>query len=53
MVAVIDLAHVNNTYAQLKRKPIQGILGSDILRDMKCVIDYGKAQMKVHRMPSK
>ena len=53
MVAVIDLTHVNNTYAQLKRKPIQGILGSDILRDMKCVIDYGKAQMKVYRIPSK
>ncbi len=39
---VIDLSHVNVAYAQLKQKPIDGVLGSDILKKHKAVIDYGK-----------
>lgn len=49
LVAVIDLSHVNVTYSQVKRKSIQGILGSDILFDLRAVIDYGKSSMKVIR----
>ena len=37
---VIDLSHVNNAYSQMKQKPIDGILGSDILKQYKAVIDY-------------
>lgn len=39
---VIDLSHVNVAYSQLKLKPIDGVLGSDILKKYKAVIDYGK-----------
>ena len=39
---VIDLSHVNVAYKQMKQKPIDGVLGSDILKKYKAVIDYGK-----------
>jgi predicted aspartyl protease len=45
LVAVIDLAHVNKTYAGVGKKPIYGILGSDILIEKKAIIDYAKKQM--------
>ena len=28
---LLDLSHVNNSYSQIKIKPIDGVLGSDIL----------------------
>lgn len=45
---VIDLSHVNVAYGELKQKPIDGVLGSDILRKHKAIIDYGKMQLILH-----
>lgn len=42
---VIDLSHVNIAYKQMKQKPIDGVLGSDILKKYKAVIDYGKKKL--------
>ncbi|TAL57138.1 MAG: clan AA aspartic protease [Bacteroidetes bacterium] len=42
---VIDLSHVNVAYGQLKQKPIEGVLGSDILKKYKAVIDYGAKKL--------
>ena len=42
---VIDLSHVNIAYGQLKQKPIDGVLGSDILKKYRAVIDYGKRKL--------
>ena len=42
---VIDLSHVNVAYSHMKQKPIDGVLGSDILRKYKAVIDYGKKKL--------
>ena len=42
---VIDLSHVNVAYRQMKQKPIDGVLGSDILKKHKAVIDYGKKKL--------
>jgi len=42
---VIDLSHVNAAYSQLKQKPIDGVLGSDLLKKYKAVIDYGKKKI--------
>jgi clan AA aspartic protease (TIGR02281 family) len=39
---VIDISHVNLAYRQMKQKPIDGVLGSDILKKYKALIDYGK-----------
>ncbi|MES2621622.1 MAG: retropepsin-like aspartic protease [Bacteroidota bacterium] len=45
IAAAVDLSHVNNTYAQIKKPKIQGILGSDILLKYKMIIDYGKVKV--------
>lgn len=42
---VMDLSHVNVAYRHLKQKPIDGVLGSDILKKYKAVIDYGKRKL--------
>ena len=42
-LAAIDLSHVNETYKELKKKKIDGIIGSDLLRKQNAVIDYGQA----------
>jgi predicted aspartyl protease len=44
---VIDLSHVNVAYGQINQKPIDGVLGSDILKKYKAVIDYGKRKLIV------
>ncbi|MEK6616389.1 MAG: retropepsin-like aspartic protease [Bacteroidota bacterium] len=44
---VIDLSHVNVAYKHMKQKPIDGVLGSDILKKYKAVIDYGKKKLFV------
>lgn len=44
-VAVLDLNHVNQSYNRIKQPPIQGIVGSDLLKKFAAVIDYGKAHI--------
>ncbi|MEW6468101.1 MAG: retropepsin-like aspartic protease [Bacteroidota bacterium] len=44
---LLDLSHVNRSYEQIKLKPVDGVLGSDILRKHKAVIDYGKKKMRL------
>jgi len=44
---VIDLSHVNVAYKQMKQKPIDGVLGSDILKKHKAVIDYGSSRLSL------
>jgi hypothetical protein len=39
---LMDLSHVNNSYAQMKIKEVDGILGSDIMKKFKAKIDFGK-----------
>lgn len=46
-VAVLDLAHVNQTYQMLKIPQIAGVLGSDLLLKLNAVINYPKKQLKI------
>ena len=46
---VIDLSHVNTAYKQMNQKPIDGVLGSDILKKYNAVIDYGKRKLTLVR----
>ncbi|MBL0342375.1 MAG: aspartyl protease family protein [Bacteroidetes bacterium] len=39
---LLDLSHVNETYTMMKLKPIDGVIGGDILKLYKAVIDYDK-----------
>jgi hypothetical protein len=42
---VIDLSHVNETYARLDLPAIDGVLGSDLMVHYDALIDYKKKKM--------
>jgi len=44
---VLDLSHVNASYQSLKLKPIDGVLGGDILNKYKGVINYGNGTLEL------
>ena len=44
---LLDLSHVNNSYTQIGLKPVQGVLGSDILLKYGAIIDYEKKVLKL------
>ena len=44
-IIVIDLSHVNLTYAKLDLPAIDGVLGSDLMVKHDAVIDYRKKEM--------
>jgi hypothetical protein len=44
---LLDLSHVNESYEQIGLKPIDGVLGSDILMKYNAVIDYEKRILKL------
>jgi len=39
-LVVFDLSHVNEALKQYKAKPVQGIIGADVLIEGKGIIDY-------------
>ena len=39
-LVIFDLSHVNEALQQYKAKPVQGIIGADILLQGKAIIDY-------------
>ena len=41
-VFLLDLSHVNQTYIKLKYKPLDGVIGGDILMLSKAIINYKK-----------
>lgn len=45
---LFDLTHVNAALAQVDEKPVQGILGADLLKHLRAVIDYGRNCVYVH-----
>jgi predicted aspartyl protease len=44
---LLDLSIVNTSYEQIGMKPLDGIIGSDILMMHKAVIDFGKRILKL------
>ncbi len=42
---VLDLSHVNQTYIAIGLKPIDAVVGSDIMQEYKAVIDYSKKML--------
>lgn len=39
-LVIFDLSHVNEALLQYKAKPVQGIIGADVLLEGKAIIDY-------------
>ena len=46
---VLDLSHVNKAYREAKQKPIDGVLGSDLLKKHSAIIDFGKKMMRLSK----
>jgi predicted aspartyl protease len=46
-VVLLDLQHVNNTYAKLGYEAIDGVLGNDILVKHKAIINYKKRTLSL------
>jgi predicted aspartyl protease len=44
---LLDMTHVNKSYKLMKLKPIDGVLGSDLLMKHKAVIDYKNMMLKL------
>jgi predicted aspartyl protease len=45
--AVLDLSHVNQTYTLLGLPAIDGVIGGDLLKKHKAVINYGSKFLKL------
>ena len=45
---LLDLAIVNSSYEQIGMKPVDGIVGSDILVHQRAVIDFQKKFMRLY-----
>lgn len=46
-VILLNMSHVNESYEMMGLKPIDGVLGSDLLMIYKAVIDYDKLILKL------
>ena len=44
-LVMLDLVHVNNSYAMIDEKPVDGVLGGDLLNQLAVTIDYQKKVM--------
>ncbi len=49
---IIDMVHINQSFKTFGLKPIDGVLGGDILREYKAEIDYRKQELRL-RVPKK
>ena len=41
-IGLLDLSHVNKSYASIGKKPIDGVLGSEFMKKFNAVINYEK-----------
>ena len=44
-LVLLDLTHINNALIKQEATPVNGIIGADILKKGKAVIDYGKKRL--------
>jgi hypothetical protein len=48
---LLDLAHINQSYGQLKIKPIDGVIGSDLLVHLRAQINFLNNTLKIYPRP--
>ena len=44
-IVVFDLSHVNQALTNQNAQPVEGIIGADILKKAKAIIDYKKKRL--------
>lgn len=52
-VILLDLTHVNQALENFKAKPINGIIGADILKNGKAIIDYANQILYLKKQKSR
>ena len=45
---LLDLSHVNESYTMMNLKPVDGVIGGDILRKYKSVINYSEKTLTLY-----
>ena len=48
-MVLLDLSHVNESYSVLGFKPIDGVIGGDVLRRYRALIDYEKKELVLRK----
>ena len=46
-LVLLDLVNVNTSYAMINEKPVDGVLGGDILNQLSATINYAKKEMSL------
>ena len=49
-LVIFDLSHVNQALTQHKAKPVQGIIGADVLLEGKAIIDYSNKYLYLKKL---
>lgn len=49
-LVIFDLSHVNEALTQHKAKPVQGIIGADVLLQGKAIIDYSEKYLYLKKI---
>ncbi len=48
-LVLIDLSHINNALIKQEAKPVNGIIGADVLEEGNAIIDYKKRKLYLHK----
>jgi predicted aspartyl protease len=48
LAVVLNMEHVNQSYRMLGHHEIDGVLGGDLLHELKAVVDYRRKQLRWH-----
>jgi hypothetical protein len=48
-LVLLDMVHVNNSYALINKKPVDGVLGGDVLKLFKARIYYGTKELHLFK----
>lgn len=48
-LVLLDLSHINNALIKQNTKPVNGILGADVLERGKAIIDYNKKRLYLYK----
>jgi hypothetical protein len=46
-MVLLDMVHVNKSYEMIRKKPVDGVLGGDVLKLLQARIDYGKKELQL------
>ena len=52
-LVLLDMVHVNNSYAMINKKPVDGVLGGDVLKKFHARIDYSTRELHLFKIKRK